>query len=840
MTLKPFSAKSASFCSALSSPWRFKQTNDEAWLPAQVPGCAHLDLLRQGVISDPFYRANEREAQWVETRDWEYRTEFIAPAEWLRCENLALEFAGLDTFADVYLNGELILQTDNMFVGWRVAVRELLRGGQANDLHIIFQSPIKRTAPLYENSRFRYPAVNDQAEKQVSVYARKAPYHYGWDWGPRLVTSGIWREVRVHGWSQACLTALSIKQLSLNANEAHLEAAVEITSTFTGAAELRYRINDATSSLIHTTTFNLRPGAQTITLPITIFHPKLWWPNGLGGQPLYTLEIELETPRGGDTARQRLGLRTLEVVNEPDALGESFFVQVNGVPVFMKGANYVPPDSFPPRVTRDRYKQMFKDMRAANYNMLRVWGGGYYEDDYFYDLADENGILIWQDFMFACSLYPADEKFLQNVEREAVYNVKRLRHHPSLALWCGNNEIAVAWKEWGWQQNYGYSEDDKKDLEKGYSAIFDEVLPNAVRRHDAGRFYFPSSPISGWGSPAEFTRGDNHFWGVWHAEWPFEDYQTYIPRFMSEYGFQSFPDVVSTKRFATPDDYDLFSEVMLHHQRSGKGNALIKRYLDEWYRPPKDFPAFLFVGQLLQAEAIKIAIEAHRRAKPYCMGTLYWQFNDCWPGASWSSVDYYGRWKALHYTVAKAYAPILVSPILEGGRLGVYIISDELRPREATLKLCLQKFTGETLWSDEQRVNLAANSSQLQCDEMLAAFSGWDERDTFFHAGLWDGPTQLSANTLYLTKPRFLELPAAKLQWDVKPDAGGARITLQTDTLAKNVYLLLPDDEAAQFSLNYFDLLPNREISVTVNSDFTIEEIAAKLQVITLRDSYTP
>lgn len=837
MPQTPDSDRFSNFCVELDSPWSFKQTNDQVWLPATVPGCVHLDLMSNGVISDPFYRTNERDAQWIETRNWEYRTTFQCPEAWLGYDNVELEFAGLDTFADVYLNGELLLHADNMFVRWQIPVRESLQPG-TNELFLAFQSPINRALPLHEKSPYRYPAVNDQAEIPLSVYARKAPYHYGWDWGPRLVTCGIWRPVRLWGWNEAHINDLHFRQLSLTPDAAELELNLDVASGYEGDAEVRLKIADSASSIAVTFPVTLREGAQTVAVSFTIPQPKLWWPNGLGEAHLYRAEAALLTPRGGDRAARNIGLRTVEVVNEKDALGQSFLLKVNGRPVFMKGANYIPPDSFNARVTREGYEKLFEAASAAHFNMLRVWGGGVYEDDYFYELADARGILIWQDFMFACALYPADDEFLKNVEREAVYNVKRLRSHPSLALWCGNNEIAVAWQEWGWQQHYGYGEDDKKALEQGYAKLFHELLPAVVRRHDPARFYFPSSPISGWGRAEEFAVGDNHFWGVWHGEWPIEDYQTYIPRFMSEYGFQSFPDIVTTQRFADLTDFDLFSEVMQHHQRSGKGNGLLQKYLEEWFHQPLDFAALLYVGQLLQAEAVKIAVEAHRRAMPFCMGSLYWQFNDCWPGASWSSIDYYGRWKASHYAVARAYAPVLVAPVLEGGRLAVFLVSDEKHGRQATLNLTLQKFTGEVRWRETRPANVAANAVGLHFDEMLAAFDGWQENDTLFHAELTADGETLSENTLYFAKPRALELPAPNLQRAVKETADGAQIVVRTDVLAKNVFLYLPGDDDAHFSDNYFDLPPGREKSVTLRSRFSVEEIAGKLRLFTLRDSY--
>ena len=827
----------------LDSGWQFRQAGTDKWRSAIVPSCVHLDLLREGLIPDPFYRAHEADVQWIETQDWEYRTAFECDAELLACDGVELEFAGLDTFADVFLNGKLILQAANMFVRERLAVRRHLREG-TNELRIYFHSPINRTLPEYRASPYRYPAVNDQSHEQVSVYARKAPYHYGWDWGPRLVTSGIWRPITLHAWRGARWHNVHLTQESVNANATELTAHLDILAAHAGPAQVELKIttpDDVAFSVQVRQQVELQAGVNNLKLPVQIDEPRLWWPHGMGAPHLYDIAATLITDSGATTHTLRYGVRTVEVINLPDDIGESFFLKVNDVPIFIKGANYVPPDSFMPQVSRERYEKIFADATAAHFNMLRVWGGGVYEDDYFYQLADAHGILIWQDFMFACSLYPITDEFAANVAREARDNVRRLRHHAALALWCGNNEIGEAWKRWGWQTDYGYSEADKRALEKGYARIFDEILPQTVNELDAGRFYFPSSPISGWGRAEDFRRGDNHFWGVWHAKWPFEDYRTYVPRFMSEYGFQSFPDLVTTNRFAAPEDFDLFSPVMLAHQKNRRGNSIIKKYLEDWYAPPRDFPAFLYVSQLLQAEGIKIAIEAHRRARPFCMGTLYWQLNDCWPVASWSSVDYYGRWKALHYFVEKAYRPVVIMPDLEGGRVGVYVASDELTPRTARLVVHLQEFTGATQWRYEQTLTVAPAASQLVFDAMLAEIAPpvWDDRTSFLTAVLFDeSGAEISSNALYFVRPKDLQLPAPNLRYTVTQlDGAQVQVHLRTENLAKNVYLLCAADADAHFSDNYFDLWPHQERLIEVKTQLDADALARSLSVMTLREA---
>jgi beta-mannosidase len=820
----------------LNAAWEFKQADEASWKKANVPGCVHLDLMRNGAIEDPFYRANEKRLQWIENKDWEYRAVFKATNELLAHERIELDFRGLDTYADVYLNDKLILKADNMFVAWTVEVKSVLKAGD-NTLRVFFHSPIKHVMPQYEASPVEYPASNDVGEVKVSVYTRKAPYHYGWDWGPRFVTSGIWRPIYLRAWSKAQIRGSWIKQESLTDLKAALDVELEIESTQDGdfSVEIKSPANEFKPIA---QTVKLKSGLNKINIPLAILAPKRWWPNGLGEQKLYGIQISLKNGASAiDSKRERVGLRDLEVVNKPDKDGESFFVKVNGRAVFMKGANYIPSDSFLTRVTPERYRRMFEDMKSANFNMVRIWGGGIYEEDLFYDLADQYGILLWHDFMFACSLYPAEDAFLKRVEHEAEYNIKRLRNHASLALWCGNNEIDVAWKNWGWQR--GLSSEQKQMLAQGYDKIFRSLLPDKVKRLDPQRFYAHTSPLNN-ATPTDIHLGDSHFWGVWHAELPFSEYNKYISRFMSEYGFQSFPDIKTMERFALREDWNIESDVLKLRQKSGRGNGIIKKYMEAHYRAPKDFPSFLYLSQLLQAEGIKVGIEAHRRNMPFCMGTLYWQFNDCWPAISWSGIDYYGRWKALHYFAKKVYEPVLIAPYVDGDEMKIYIVSDARRDTAGVLSLELFDFKGKSLWKHSLTTTISANTSKTYYAVNLpATLENLNREEVFLSIKLDVGKATVSQSVQYFAQPKNLRLVQPNISFNAQQaKSGGIELKLKTDVLAKNIYLDFEGDTTNFFSDNFFDVLPNEERIVKVKTKLSPEEIKKRLKIKTLVDSY--
>ena len=700
----------------IHSNWQFQQVGKNEWLNAEVPGTVHTDLMNNGKIEDPFYRTNEKEQQWIEHEDWMYKTTFIANHEIVTKDKILLDFQGLDTYADAYLNDSLILSANNMFRSWQVDVSQIVKRGE-NKLKIIFHSPIKKTEPTYDNLGYTIPvSSNDQSNKKLSIFSRKAPYHYGWDWGPRFVTSGIWRPIVLRAWDAAILKNATIEQKSLEDETATLVAHLEFETArpFFGEVEVLVDGNVAKKS-----TMDLIHGLQQTNLLFTIKNPELWWPNGLGAQKLYTIEIRLS--RDGQLIHSiiiRTGLRTIELVQEDDKHGASFYFKVNGKAVFMKGANYIPQDNFLTRVTTERYEHILKSAKDANMNMIRVWGGGIYENDYFYDLCDEKGLLVWQDFMFSCAMYPGNGSFLNNIKKETEENVKRLKHHPSIALWCGNNEILMKWS--GWRKNANEegnqiplwnNQEDSTKIVKAYQDIFEKILPEAVEANSYGVPYWESSPSAKGGDFADWRSGDSHYWGVWWGQEPFEAYRKNIGRFMSEYGFQSFPGLETVKSYTVSGDWDIYSDVMKAHQRSSIGNVTIANYMEMHFNEPKDFENFLYTSQLLQAEGIKVAMEAHRIKKPYNMGSLVWQLNDCWPVASWSSIDHYGRWKALHYYIKRTFAETIIAFEANENEIKIHAVTDKIEDLKASLVVELVDFNGKVLSTEEKKIKVKENSS---------------------------------------------------------------------------------------------------------------------------------
>src|SRR3989449_552800 len=741
----------------LQTGWQFRQVGKDAWVQATVPGCVHTDLLNNKLIEDPFYRDNEQKQQWIGKTDWEYQTTLNATVELLRYEQIELVFEGLDTYANVFLNDASLLNADNMFRTWRVDCKRLLKPG-ANTLRIRFRSPINEVLPIMAKMKYELPASNDQGEK-TSPHTRKAPYQYGWDWGPRFVTSGIWRPVYLEAWDIARIADLHILPGEIRANLAKLTAEVEvIAETNTDATVVLDNLTDKT--LAAQRRVNLTPGTNRVALNITVPHPALWWPNGLGAHPLYIFKARLLIKgKRIDETTTRTGLRALELKQQRDESGKSFTFVINGVPVFAKGGNWIPADSFPSRISKDRYRKLLGAVRDTNMNMLRVWGGGIYESDDFYDLCDEMGILVWQDFMFGCSLYPGDEPFLQNVRHEATDNVKRLRNHPSIVIWVGNNEIESGWFHWGWKEKL------PARLWDDYLKIFYGVLPEVCKSLDPSRSYWPSSPSSNLEDDPESQKmGDLHYWQVWHASAPFTEYEKQFPRFMTEYGFQSFPQLETVSTYTAPADRDIKSPVMMAHQRHPRGNQLIREYMLREYPEPRDFESFLYVSQVLQAEGIKIGAEHLRRIMPHNMGSLFWQIDDCWPVASWSSIDYTGRWKALQYYARRFYNDILLSLHEENGSLNFYTVSDRLQPTAAQLKVSLLDFEGHTLWNQQRDIEVAAlNSKSYLSIAVDTLLGGKDPKSVFVFAELLVGGKPVSRNEHFFQPYKNLLLPQPQI-----------------------------------------------------------------------------
>lgn len=806
----------------LHSDWTFCQVGDTLWSDAKVPGTIHQDLINHNRIPNPFYGMNEEAVQWVENEDWMYRTSFVVTEEQLNRDAAVLELDGLDTYADVFLNGALILRSDNMFVGHKVPVKSVLRKGE-NRLLIRFRSAVKEALPQWETNGFDYPADNDHSSKRVSIYTRKAPYSYGWDWGIRLATCGIWRPVRLVFSDVARIEDYYVHQASVSASKADVDNRLEITNVTSQPVSVllkvayHYTANDTKEVQKQ---IELRPGENTVSLPVMIDNPHLWMPNGWGEPSLYkfTASVSVDGVEVASQERQ-VGLRSIRVVMEDDEHGKSFYFEVNGHPMFAKGANFIPDDALLPNVTPERYKRILEDVKAANMNMLRVWGGGIYEDDKFYDEADRNGFLIWQDFLFACTTYPHDPLFLKRVEAEAEYNIKRLRGHASLAMWCGNNEIYEGVRYWGWKNKY--TAEAFAEMNRGYDVLFRQLLPDMVKRFDSDRFYMHGSPYeANWGRPESWKIADSHNWGTWYGRKPFESFDSEIPRFMSEYGFQAFPEMKTIRTFAEEKDFELESPVMNAHQKATIGNALIKQTMGLYYKVPAKFEDLVYVGLVLQGQGMRHGIEAHRRNRPYCMGSLFWQLNDSWPVVSWSSIDYYGNWKAMQYQSQRAFAPVLINAIKEGDDLCVYLISDELQDRDdVRLTVELMDFDGKSHGKWTQNGKLTANTSMLflkkRADEFL---SKQDAATSFLRLTLKaKNGAALADEVFYFAYPKDQKLPEARIETSVKKRGEAIEMTLKTDKLARDIFIEVPV-QGVRFSDNFFDLLPGQRKKITITS----------------------
>ena len=842
----PINAQGNTITRSLIDNWSFKASNDSVWLKASVPGTIHTDLIANGIIEDPYYRLNERKIQWVDKKDWIYQTTFNLNNQEFNRQNHELNFKGLDTYANVYLNDSIILKSNNMHRTYIVNVKEYLLKG-ANVLRIVLESPIKKGLELYDALDYVLPvSANDQAEtgevpggKRINVHTRKAAYHYGWDWGPRLVTSGIWRPITMRSWDDFRICDFIINT-SLNGDVATIMAQIEIESSFDNINTLlELKLDD---TIISSSKLRIQKGKQQYSIPIKIDKPELWWPNGLGKQHLYNIKADLKRKEIVSTVSKNFGIRNIALISDSALRQPNFYFEVNGTPTFAKGVNYIPQDVFLPRVSNSDYQRILQAAKDANMNMIRVWGGGVYEDDRFYELCDSLGLMVWQDFMFACAMYPGDDGFLENVKKEAIDNVKRLSQHPSIALWCGNNEVLAAWKRWGWEQTANKEQSPKvaQQIWHSYDTLFHKILPSIVRQYHKEVDYWASSPSASEGLPEEYSHGDTHYWGVWWGKEPFQNFNTKISSFMSEYGFQSFPEYASFKKYAENQDKSIYSEVMKAHQRSSIGNSTIEEYLKRNYRIPIDFEAQLYMSQLLQAEGIQMGIEAHRRNKERCMGSLYWQLNDCWPGASWSSIDYYGKWKALHYKVKESFAPVIVSYEFVDDNLQISVVSDLTTSFQGALNITLSEFKGiEEILNWTQKVNLAPNESKVVLTIPKDGLpKAKNQLYTYLKLALRDENGIRASKNIYFKPFKELVLPRPNLSFEAEYDKSNVLyLTVKSDYFAKGVHVTCDGNQ--NFSDNFFDMPINGKKTVSIQLDplTDIDAIINSIQVRSLWNS---
>jgi beta-mannosidase len=821
----------------LNGAWELVVREDQV-IPATVPGCVHTDLLAAGLIEDPYYRDNELGVMWIGEADWTYRRSFAVDSELLDHERVLLRCKGLDTLATLSINGQRVARTDNMFRTWEYDVKGLLREGE-NRIEVRFDAPMPYVRAKGQERTLPAWSVGDH-KLDGGGWIRKEPCNFGWDWGPKLVTCGIWRDIELVAFDTARLRGVHI--LQDHSQEGQVALTVRLQAESVGSAPLHARIevSHAGASIAQAEVALVDGVGEAL---LTIAEPELWWPRGMGDQPLYHVAVQLLDASGQalDADEKRIGLRRLRLVREFDRWGQSFHFEANGVPFFAKGANWIPDDTFATRLTPESYRRSLQDAVDANMNMLRVWGGGLYEADVFYDLCGEMGLCVWQDFIFACATYPTfDRAFMENVAAEAEDNIRRLRHHPSLALWCGNNELE--------QGLVGDTWTDRTMSWLDYAKLFDDLLPKLVHRLDPERDYWPSSahtPIGDRSNANDPRSGDAHLWSVWHGKMPFEWYRTCEHRFNSEFGFQSFPEPKTVYSYTAPQDRNITSYVMEHHQRSGIGNTTIMTYMLDWFRLPTSFESNLWLSQILQGMAIKYAVEHWRRAMPRGMGTLYWQLNDCWPVASWSSVDSLGRWKALQYMARHFYAPLLISGLedIETAAVEVHVTSDLLQPCEGQIGWNLTNVAGEVLASGGRPVTIAANGDTLaETLDLKAHLEQYGPRDVLLWLELQRDAQVISRNLVTFARPKHLELAEPEIRRTIRDAGDGTfRVTLEANKPALWAWLELAGTDA-RFSDNFVHLFPGRpsQIVVTPNAPLRLDAFESQLIVHSLIDTYRP
>jgi beta-mannosidase len=825
----------------LNSGWEFRQlvpdaTTSAEWHPAKVPGDVHLDLLDNKLIPDPFYRDNEAKLQWIENADWEYRTTLQMSPETLSHQHVEVVFEGLDSAADIYVNDRLAMHADNAFREWRIDAKTQLKPG-ANQLRIVFPSPIKAAATVAAKDPWRARTRTDE-----KTYIRKPAYEYGWDWGPRFVTSGIWRPAHLETWDAARIDNVYIRQLDISSKQARINVETDVIASQDGPAKLGIGYGHSGKEKSASQNVFLRAGVNHLTLPIEIDNPDLWYPAGYGAQPIYQFHVQIGQGHGvADEATAKAGLRSLVLRREVDQWGRSFEFIVNGIPVYGKGADVIPFDSFPSRVTTAQYRSILESARDANMNMIRHWGGGYYETQEFYDICDELGIMVWQDFMFGNDWQPGTYDFKVQVEKEVRYQIERLRNHPSIVLWSGNNETELAFH---WSGRDQLSQDVRLRMWEDYLTVFSGIIARSVAELNPETPYWPSSPSSDYeDTTPEYQSGDMHEWNVWHGRVDFSEYETHFPRFMTEYGFQSFPEMRTIEAFTQPEDRtSIFTPVMLVHQKNNEGNSIIHDYMLRYYGEPKDFASFLYASQVLQAEGIKIGAEHLRRIRPRNMGGIYWQLNDCWPVASWASLDYHGRWKALQYYAKRFYAPLLVSPHLEEGKLAVYVVSDKTAPMNAHLRLRIMDLQGKVLRQEQQDLTIPAGSSKSYLQIPLSEFvnaNGTDAAAIFGATDLQVDGKAVSSNIIYFVSTKLVHLPEPSVTTELTQQGSAYVLRLSSPVLARSVYMSFGELDA-KFSDNYVDLLPGEPVEVTITSPATLDQLKSTLKVMSLANAFAP
>lgn len=802
----------------------------------QIPGTVLSGLFAAGKIKDPFYRTNEDATRALFWKDYVFTRTFDVDEELLAQQHIVLVCEGLDTLAEISINGTFLAKTDNMHRTWKFQAKKLLHPGK-NEIQIVFRSVLRfiEDYPYEAHKKINYIPCGSMKGNQL---LRKAHSMFGWDWGPQTIDAGIFRDIYLQGYSHARIEDIRIHQQ--HAKNVSVQTSITLSESVPGQKLCVELSEDGADKPLQTKLCKTNADGVA-AVDFVIENPKLWWPNDYGDQPLYIVRTTLLDEDGTslESITRRIGLRTLTISQEKDEWGNEFAFCVNGVKIFTRGGNYIPDDCLYTRITEKKLDYILESCRRAHFNCVRVWGGGYYPSDAFYDLCDEKGLIVWQDLMYACNVYDVTDAFAENCRQETYDNVRRLRHHASLGLWCGNNEIESAWDHWGdFQKETPY-------LRADYIRLFEEVLPKAVQEADGETFYWHSSPSSGgcFDNPDDANRGDTHYWDVWHGQKPFTDYRKYFFRFCSEFGFQSFPCAKTVNSFTLEDDRNIFSRVMESHQKNNAANGKMLYYLSENLRYPKDLTHLLYASQVLQGMAIKYGVDHWRRNRGRCMGTLYWQINDDWPAPSWSSIDYFGRWKALHYMAQKFYAPHAVSMTLEDHRCHVYFSNESFETTEYSLTLSIRDLSGNVLETYETKGNSPAFSA---IETAVVDICSWEDQkdDVFLEAVIHTKDQKVLKDVETLVPYKYLNLKNPVISTEAEETNDAFILHISSDCFAPFVALDF-DDADVIFSDNFFHLTDKTVQDIIVKKEDILqghfenaEDFRKRLQILSLGTSY--
>lgn len=802
----------------------------------QIPGTVLSGLLAAGKIKDPFYRTNEDATRALFWKDYVFTRTFDVDEELLAQQHIVLVCEGLYTLAEISINGTFLAKTDNMHRTWKFQAKKLLHPGK-NEIQIVFRSVLRfiEDYPYEAHKKINYIPCGSMKGNQL---LRKAHSMFGWDWGPQTIDAGIFRDIYLQGYSHARIEDIRIHQQ--HAKNVSVQTSITLSESVPGQKLCVELSEDGADKPLQTKLCKTNADGVA-AVDFVIENPKLWWPNDYGDQPLYIVRTTLLDEDGTslESITRRIGLRTLTISQEKDEWGNEFAFCVNGVKIFTRGGNYIPDDCLYTRITEKKLDYILESCRRAHFNCVRVWGGGYYPSDAFYDLCDEKGLIVWQDLMYACNVYDVTDAFAENCRQETYDNVRRLRHHASLGLWCGNNEIESAWDHWGdFQKETPY-------LRADYIRLFEEVLPKAVQEADGETFYWHSSPSSGgcFDNPDDANRGDTHYWDVWHGQKPFTDYRKYFFRFCSEFGFQSFPCAKTVNSFTLEDDRNIFSRVMESHQKNDAANGKMLYYLSENLRYPKDLTHLLYASQVLQGMAIKYGVDHWRRNRGRCMGTLYWQINDDWPAPSWSSIDYFGRWKALHYMAQKFYAPHAVSMTLEDHRCHVYFSNESFETTEYSLTLSIRDLSGNVLETYETKGNSPAFSA---IETAVVDICSWEDQkdDVFLEAVIHTKDQKVLKDVETLVPYKYLNLKNPVISTEAEETNDAFILHISSDCFAPFVALDF-DDADVIFSDNFFHLTDKTVQDIIVKKEDILqghfenaEDFRKRLQILSLGTSY--